>query len=474
MTPRPFLLNGDWIVSHETIFVRNPFDGSDLGLASVADAEHVEAAAAGCASAFQKTRKQSALERSELLQRIRHLIEKRGDEFVELLVKEAGKPVDLARTEVSRAEQTFGFAAAEALRLQGEPIAIDASAPGKGHTGSVRRVPLGVILGITPFNFPLNLVAHKIAPALATGNTVLLKPSLRTPLISLLLGEVLVEAEILPGQVNILPFRHDLLTPLFTDERIKMTSFTGSAAVGWGIKAKAVKQRVCLELGGNAALIVHSDADWEKKLPAVAAACFGYAGQSCISVQRIFVQDSIYDTFKQSLVWYAEKKVQTGDPAERGVLVGPMIDPSALDKVTGWIAAAETAGARCLTPVKVEGKCLHPVVLENVPSNSEIACEEAFAPIVVLEPYDAFEDAIVKVNASRYGLQAGVFTSDLGLAERAYEEIEAGAVLINQTPTFRVENMPYGGVKDSGFGREGVRYTMEEMTEMKALIVNYI
>ncbi|HEY5753296.1 MAG TPA: aldehyde dehydrogenase family protein [Chthoniobacterales bacterium] len=474
MNARPFLLNGEWIVSHETIVVRNPFDGSDLGMVSIANAEHIETAVAGCASAFQKTRRQSARERSELLQNVRFEIEKRAEEFVDLLVREAGKPVDLARIEVSRAQQTFGFAAAEALRQRGEPIAIDASAPGKGHTGFVHRVPLGVILGITPFNFPLNLVAHKIAPALATGNTILVKPSLRTPLICFLLGEALVEAGILSGQVNILTFHHDLLTPLFTDPRIKMTSFTGSAAVGWGIKAQAVKQRVCLELGGNAALIIHSDADWEKRLPSVAAACFGYAGQSCISVQRIFVQESIYETFKQSLVWFAQEKVKAGDPAQSGVLVGPMIDPSALEKVTSWIAAAQGAGAKCCMPPKVNGRCLHPVVLENVPSTSEIACEEAFAPIVVLEPYEEFEDAIVKVNASRYGLQAGVFTSDLELAEKAYQEIDAGAVLINQTPTFRVENMPYGGVKDSGFGREGVGYTMEEMTEMKTLIVNYL
>ncbi|HEY5893850.1 MAG TPA: aldehyde dehydrogenase family protein [Chthoniobacterales bacterium] len=474
MTPRPFLLNGEWIVTRETNFVRNPFNDNELGMASLASAQHIEAAVAGCASAFHKTRKQSAQERSELLQNVRLEIEKRADDFVDLLVKEAGKPIDLAKIEVSRAQQTFGFAAAEALRLQGEPIAIDASAPGKGHTGIVQRVPLGVILGITPFNFPLNLVAHKIAPALATGNTILVKPSLRTPLISFLLGEVLVEAGILPGQVNIVPFHHDLLTPLFTDARIKMTSFTGSAAVGWGIKAKAVKQRTCLELGGNAALIIHSDADWEKRLPSVAAACFGYAGQSCISVQRIFVQESIYETFKQSLVWFTQEKVKAGDPAEPGVLVGPMIDPSALEKVTDWIAAAQDAGAKCCTPVRVDGRCLHPVVLENVPATSKIVCEEAFAPIVVLEPYEEFEDAIVKVNASRYGLQAGVFTSDLALSEKAYQEIEAGAVLINQTPTFRVENMPYGGVKDSGFGREGVRYTMEEMTEMKTLIVNYL
>jgi len=467
------LINGHWITSSQSATVPDRFDDSLAGSYHLADDAQVETAVAGSFAAFQQTRRLSAHERSQLLQRIARGIEIRSADFVDLIIREAGKPIDLAQAEVLRASQTFAFAAQEALRDTGEILAIDASPAGKNHTGLTRRFPIGLIFGITPFNFPLNLVAHKVAPALATGNTILIKPALKTPLTALLLGEVLVDAGILPGQVNILPFHHDLIPPLETDPRIAMISFTGSAEIGWALKSRAARKRICLELGGNAALIIHRDADWQPRLAAIASAAFGYAGQSCISVQRLLIHADLYDEVRSALVAYVKEKVRSGDPREKGVLVGPMIDTAACDKIVAWIDTALAAGAKSLLPLERKKNVLFPVLLENVPPNLPIACEEAFAPVVVLEKYLDFDEAIARVNASRYGLQAGVFTRDLTLAWQAYRELEVGSVLINQTPTFRVENMPYGGVKDSGFGREGVRYAMEEMTELKSLIFQH-
>ena len=471
--PQPFLIDGQWISSSQFEKIYDRHDNCFIRSICLADAKHVEQAVASCAAAFAKTRILSSLERSSLLQRVGLGIEKRGSEFIALLIKEAGKPRDLAQAEVLRAQQTFQFAAQEAVRPSGEILAMDASPAGKNHAGFVRRFPIGVILGITPFNFPLNLVAHKVAPALAAGNAILIKPALKTPLISLLLGEVLVEAGCLPGQVNIVPFHHDLIELLFSDRRIKMVSFTGSAEVGWQIKAKAIKQKVCLELGGNAALIIHNDSAWPGKVPFIASGAFGYAGQSCISIQRILIQEAIYEDFRRQFVEYVANKVVVGHPDKTGVLVGPMIDLHAQQKILSWVAQAVTAGARSLLPIQAEGNYLHPIILENVASDQSISCEEAFAPVVILEKYGVFTEAVERVNASRYGLQAGVLTNDLALADFAYENLEVGGVLINQVPTFRVENMPYGGIKDSGFGREGVRYAMEEMSEMKMLITQH-
>ncbi len=471
--PRPFLLNGQWITTDDLEKISDRHDGSLVGSICLAHTEQVELAVAGCQAAFEKTRKLSAGERSGLLAGVAAGIAARSAEFVDLLIREAGKPRDFAAGEVLRAQQTFQFAAQEASQGVGEIIALDASPAGKNHTASARRFPLGVILGITPFNFPLNLVAHKVAPALAAGNAILIKPALKTPLVSLLLGEVLVAAGCLPGQVNIVPFHHDLLEPLYTDPRIKMVSFTGSAEVGWKIKAKAVKQKVCLELGGNAALIVHEGSAWREKIAAIASGAFGYAGQSCISIQRLLVHESIYENFREALTVQVRDKVRVGHPNESGVTVGPMIDAPSLKKVLAWVERAIAEGAKSLLPLQHSGNYLHPVILENVPHAQPISCEEAFAPVVVLLKYRDFDEALRAVNDSRYGLQAGVLTNDLTLAARAYEELEVGGVLINQVPTFRVENMPYGGLKDSGFGREGVRYAMEEMSELKLLVTNH-
>ncbi len=472
MTPRPFLLGGHPVTTGETVAVRNPYDGTPVADVCLAGPGQIAQALDLAEKSFATTRQQPLLERSRLLQRIAQTIGRRADDFVALLVAEAGKPVTLAKIEVERAQATFELAAAAALEPNGHAIEMEATAAGAGHTGLARRFPLGVILGITPFNFPLNLVAHKVAPCLATGNTMILKPALKTPLCALLLGEVLAECGAPAGQVAFLPFDHRHVPPLLRDPRVKMLSFTGGVEVGWKLKTEAVKQKVTLELGGNAACVVEADSDWTRHTAKIATAGFAYAGQSCISLQRLFVQESIAADFREAFLAEVQAKALTGDPRDPQTLVGPMITKEALEQAVGWIKDAEAAGAKLLTPLRREGSVLHPVVLENVPREAAINREEAFAPVVVLDSYRTFADALAAVNDSKFGLQAGVFTRDLAKAWQAYETLDVGGVLVNQVPTFRTENMPYGGVKDSGFGREGVRYAMEDMTELKSLVIN--
>lgn len=470
---KPFFLNGAWVETPASSPVHNPWSGEKLADVCVANSEQVAAAVASCHAAFAETRKMTASVRSLILDKICSILSKRRDEFAVTIREEAGKPVSFAEVEADRAISTFRFASALALADGGHGIAMDASAPGAGHFGLVRRFPLGVILGITPFNFPLNLVAHKIAPCLATGNTMILKPALKTPLTALLLAGVLEEAGVPPGQINVVPFDHGHIPPLLADPRIKMLSFTGSAEIGWKLKSVAARKKITLELGGNAAVIVEPDADWRAAIPKIAAAAYGYAGQSCVSVQRIFVHKEIYAAFRDGFAAYVAEKIACGDPALRGTVVGPMINSQAREKILSWLRKAEVAGARILLPLRTEGASfLAPVLLENVPSTCEVVREEAFAPLAVLKQYDTFGDALAMVNDSPYGLQAGLFTSDLRKTLRAFEELEVGGVLIGQVPSFRVENMPYGGIKDSGFGREGLRYAMEEMTEPRSLIIN--
>lgn len=472
MNPKPFLLDGRPVTTSETAEVRNPYNGELVAHVCVAGEKDVSRALDVAEKTFAEARHMPLIERSRLLRKITDAIGRRGDEFVELLVAEAGKPVSLAKIEVQRAQSTFELAAAAALEPNGHPIEMEATPAGAGHVGVARRVPLGVILGITPFNFPLNLVAHKVAPCLATGNTMILKPAMKTPLCALLLGEVLAECGAPAGQVTFLPFGHQHVGALLRDPRVKMLSFTGGVDVGWKLKGEAIKQKVTLELGGNAACVVEPDADWKRHAAKMAVGAFAYAGQSCISVQRIFAQESIYAEFKDVFLAAVREKAPAGDPREAKTLVGPMITKAALDNVVKWVKEAEAAGAKLLTPLKVDGQVLHPVVLENVPRNAAISCEEAFAPVVVLESYKSYAEGLAAVNDSKFGLQAGVFTSDLTKAYQAYDALDVGGVLINQVPTFRTENMPYGGVKDSGFGREGVRYAMEDMTEIKSLVIN--
>jgi len=472
MKTHPFMVGGEPITTAETAAVNNPYTGEQVAEVCVAGMADIARALDLAEKSFTETRCTPSVDRSHLLLRIADTIGRRADEFVDLLIAEAGKPVTLAKIEVQRAQSTFALAAAAALEPNGHPIEMGATPAGAGHVGSARRFPLGVILGITPFNFPLNLVAHKVAPCLATGNTMILKPAMKTPLCALLLGEVLAGCGAPVGQVTFLPFGHQHVSPLLRDARVKMLSFTGGVDVGWRLKGEAVKQKVTLELGGNAACLIEPDADWKKHAGKMAVGAFAYAGQSCISVQRIFAHEEIYGAFRQEFLSQVRTKAVTGDPRDGKVLVGPMITKDALEQVVAWIREAESAGAKLLTPLKIEGQVLHPVVLEDVPRDMPISCEEAFAPVVVLSSYQTFEGGLAAVNHSKFGLQAGVFTADIAKVYRAYDELEVGGVLINQVPTFRTENMPYGGVKDSGFGREGVRYAMEDMTELKSLVIN--
>jgi acyl-CoA reductase-like NAD-dependent aldehyde dehydrogenase len=478
MTPahsRPLLIGADTVFTTQTAEVRDVYTGDVIGRFCLAGEPELRRALDAAEAAFAVVRRQAPFERAAILDRVADGIRRRAGEFTDLIVGEAGKPVTLAEAEVARAEQTFRFAARAALEPPGNcALEVDASVAGRGHTGMIRRFPLGTILAITPFNFPLNLVAHKLAPALATGNTVLLKPSPRTPLCALLLGEVLLEAGAPPGQVNVIPCDHELLPLLLADGRLKMISFTGSAQVGWNLKSRAGKAKVTLELGGNAAAIVHSDARWRDRLGLLAAGAFGYAGQSCISLQRLYVQRDIYAEFRDAFAAHVRDQIKSGDPRRRDVLVGPVIDSAARDRILAWVDEALKLGAKLLTELhpNAADRCLPPIILDGLPAGARITGEEVFGPVVALAPYDTFEDALHEVNASAYGLQAGVFTQDLNLAYQAFAALEVGGVLINQVPTFRVENMPYGGVKDSGAGREGVRSAMEDMTEPRTLILN--
>jgi len=470
---KPFYLNGKWTSATQAEAVSNPWDGEPLAEICLATRDQVEEAVSFAHKAFPQVSRLPAWQRSETLARISTLLAARRAEFAQTIVAEAGKPIAFAEAEVDRAAMTFRFAADLAAADDGQVLRMDASPPGVGHFGLVRRFPIGLILGVTPFNFPLNLVAHKVAPCLASGNVMLLKPALKTPLSALLLAEVLEEAGVPAGQVNVVPFSHDFFPDLMADPRLRMLSFTGSAAVGWKLKAQAVKMRVALELGGNAAVLVEPDADWRSAIPKIASGAFGYAGQSCISVQRVLVARPIYEDFRHAFVEHVISQIKFGDPSDRQIAVGPMINASAREKILGWLAGAQAAGAKLLTPLEKFGASgLAPLVIEGAPPGCEIVCEEAFAPLAVLMPYDDFEDGLQKINASRYGLQAGVFTPDVRKALRAFDALDVGGVLINQVPTFRVENMPYGGIKDSGFGREGVRYAIDEMSEPKSLVLS--
>jgi len=468
------LIGADWIETGATVPVRNVFTGEEIARVSLGDESTLDAAITAAHDAFPKARAMPPHERAAILQRVVQILEKRRGEFVDTIVAEAGKPVTYAEAEVARAILTFTCAAEEARRWNGsggEVLPLDGMPAGEGHVGFARRFPIGVISAITPFNFPLNLVAHKVAPCLATGNTMVVKPAAKTPLTALLLAGLLLEAGVPPGQVNFVTCENEHAARLVTDARVAMLSFTGSPEVGWRLKDLAGKKKVCLELGGNAGVIVHEDADLAAAVPLIAAGGFGYAGQSCISVQRIVVQDEIYDEFKARFAAHVREKVKAGDPRNRETVIGPMINVAALEKTRARITGAIAAGARLVLGGEVRGPCLEATVLEGVPPTHEACAEEFFAPVVTLHRYESFDDALAIVNDSRFGLQAGVFTGDIRLALRAFESLNVGGVLINQVPTWRVENMPYGGIKDSGFGREGVRYAMEEMTELKSLII---
>ena len=469
--PRPFLVGGQWRQSDTRAPVHDPFTGKILAEVSQGSEADAEDAIRSAAAATQPMGALPAHARFHLLQRIAGAIYDRRDEFARVMTGEAGKPITDARREVARAVQTFTIAAEEAKRIPGEVIPLDWTPGMDSHVGILRRVPIGPVLGITPFNFPLNLVAHKVAPALAAGNPIVIKPAPQTPMTALLLAEVALEAGVPPGGLNVLPCDNQVAERLVVDPRFKLLSFTGSAAVGWMLKAKCGKKKVVLELGGNAGVIVEQDADLDFAAQRCASGGFGYAGQTCISVQRIFVHHSVVDLFTTKFLLQVAR-LKSGDPNDETTVVGPLIDQHAAHRVEEWIGEAVAQGARMLLGGKRMGSVVEATVLTNVTPTMKVSCQEVFGPVVTVTPYRQFDEALQAMNRSEYGLQAGVFTQDVNKVFHAFRHLEVGAVLANEIPTFRAEHMPYGGVKDSGLGREGLRVSIEEMTEPRFLVLN--
>jgi len=424
-------------------------------------------------ASLRRARSLPRWKRREILEDVATALIEQKERFAQLIVAEAGKPIRLARTEVDRAVLTFKTAAEEAARLGGESLPLDLTEGNEGRWGLVQRFPVGPILAITPFNFPLNLVAHKVAPALAAGCPIILKPAPQTPFTALALGEVILKAGWNQEALAVLPLSNaDTAWLAEKEDRIKLVSFTGSSKVGWELKAHSGRKRVLLELGGNAALIVHSDwPDLDEAAERTAHAAFGFAGQSCISAQRLFVQRSIFQTFLWKLVEYTAKLV-TGNPSDDVTEVGPLIRLSDAERVETWVKEAVEGGAKLVAGGERRGSIITPAILTGTTPGMKVREEEVFGPVVVVEPYDDFEQALADVNHSRYGLQAGLLTRDAGRILTAYRELEVGALIVGDTPNWRLDSMPYGGVKDSGLGREGIRSAIEEMTEPRMLVMS--
>ena len=468
---RGFLIGGKWYEEGTPQEIRSPFDGSVVSRTWVATRKHAEQAIASAVAAFGTTKRLPAFERQRVLRAIAQGITARREEFARMICLEAGKPIKVARVEVDRAVFTFQIAAEETTRLGGEYLPLDWQESTAGRWSIVKRFPIGPITGITPFNFPLNLVAHKVAPAIAAGCPMVLKPAPQAPTASLMLGEIVQQAGWPDGGLNVLMLSNEDTGVLVEDDRMKMVSFTGSAPVGWSIKSRSGRKKVALELGGNAGVIVHSDADLAYAADRCVVGGYTYAGQTCISVQRIFVERSVYGKFTELLV-AGVQKLRLGDPMEETTDVGPLIRESDAIRATEWVQEAVAKGARLLCGGQRKGSILEPTVLSNTQPDMKVNCKEIFAPVVTVEPYDRFEEALERVNQSDFGLQAGVFTRDAKRIFQAFDELEVGGVMAGEVPSFRIDHMPYGGVKDSGLGREGLKYAMEEMTEPRILAMN--
>ncbi len=465
-----FFLNGNWNTHGREAVVTSPYDRSVLAVISEAGSDDVEVAIESAVTAFSVTRKMTSQQRADVLHKIVEGITARREEFARTICQEAGKPIRIARVEVERAIYTFQVAAEESTRIYGEYIPLDTLESAAGRWGLVRRFPLGPVFGITPFNFPLNLVAHKVAPAIAAGCPIILKPAPQTPISSFLLAEVVQESGWPEGALAVMPLSNDDAGILVADDRIKLLTFTGSAAVGWRLKNLAGKKRVTLELGGNAGVIVHSDADLQYSVQRCVAGGFSYGGQTCISVQRILVQESLFEKFTEQLVQNV-RKLKSGDPMLETTDVPPLIREQDAVRVVEWIDEAVQSGAKVLCGGKRKGALVEPTVLTDTTPNMRVNSAETFGPVVTVESYETFDEALSTVNNSVYGLQAGIMTHDARLIQTAFEELEVGSLIVGDVPTFRVDQMPYGGVKDSGLGREGLRYAIEDMTERKLLVM---
>jgi len=467
----PIYIGGDFCKTNDILEIKSPYDNHPVGQTYRVNSDEIKLAIESSVNAFTETKKMPIYERVEKLGLIIDDLRDNKEEFAQIICEEAGKPIKTSRGEAERAVFTFTDALEECKRIRGEYLSLDYDASAQNRWGMFRRFPIGPILGISPFNFPLNLVCHKVAPALASGNTIILKPASQTPLSALRLAQSVSKAGWPKGSFNVLPMDSKNAHILLEDERIKMVTFTGSPAVGWSIKNQAGRKRVTLELGGNAGVIIHNDADIEFAASRCALGGYVQSGQNCISVQRIYVQEDIYTPFMDTFVSKVEA-LKAGDPADEETFVGPLIHSSEVARVNDWLKEAIDNGATIVTGGTSTGNIMTPTVLINVDPKQKISCQEVFGPVVVVYTYSKVEDAIRQINDSLYGLQAGLFTRDAGIIFKAYEELEVGGLIIGDVPTFRVDHMPYGGTKLSGMGREGVRFAIEEMTEMKLMVVN--
>lgn len=466
------LINGEWVEAGEYSSIRSPYSGDIIAEIPMATAAETELAIEAAMNARQEMAKMPAHKRAEILENLVHLLQDRAEEAAEIIALEAAKPIVTARQEVSRTIETYKFAAEEAKRIHGETLPLDAARGGENRLAYTVREPIGVIGAITPFNFPMNLVAHKVGPAIASGNTIILKPASQTPLSSFFIAELLLEAGLPAGALNVVTGSGRVTgDKLVTDHRVSMITFTGSPAVGIGIRSKAGLKRVTLELGSNAAVIIDKGVDIDKIVPRCVTGAFAFQGQVCISLQRAYVHEDVYDEFVSKLVNETEK-LTIGDPLDEKTDVSALISSGDVERTLSWIQEAESQGATVVAGGKSEGNILYPTIICDADSTMKVSCHEVFAPIVVINKVKNIEEAIELVNDSRYGLQAGIYTNDITTALNAAENLYVGGVMINDIPTFRVDNMPYGGVKESGTGREGLKYAVEEMTEMKLVVWN--
>jgi len=466
----PYYLANRPVAPNRDLVVTDKYRGEEATRVALADEAAIDSAIEAARAAAAPMAAMAAYERQAVLEHCVARFRERAEELALALCIEAGKPLKDSRGEVTRLIDTFKIAAEESTRQIGEVMPLDISARARGYQGMWRRVPIGPCSFIAPFNFPLNLAAHKVAPALAVGCPFVLKPASLTPIGALVIGEVLAETDLPEGAFSVLPCRRDGARLFTEDERLKLLSFTGSPDVGWDLKARAGKKKVVLELGGNAAVLVDRDADLDDAAERILFGAFYQSGQSCIGVQRILIHAEVYDAMKERLVAGAEGLV-AGDPRSEDTFIGPMISEKEASRLHGWIEAARSAGARVLCGGEREGAMLQATLLEDVPGDQDVVCQEAFGPVAVLSRFDDFDEALVRINDSRFGLQAGLFTRDLYRVQRAWERLEVGGVVIGDVPSWRVDHMPYGGVKDSGLGREGIRFAMEDMSEVRLLVI---
>jgi glyceraldehyde-3-phosphate dehydrogenase (NADP+) len=469
--PHPIFLAGRWVESDDPLVISNPAHPDEPAGATynASEAQYEEAVEAAVA-AFEVTRVLPAYERGAILRNISAGIKDRREELGRTITLEAGKPIRDSLVEVDRAVLTFRLGAEEAERMVGETIPLDLMPASKGRIGITRRFPIGPIAGISPFNFPLNLAAHKLAPAIASGNPIVLKPPSKDPLTMLTVAEIVEEAGAPAGSVSILPMTRELGDRMVADDRFKLLSFTGSPSVGWRMKERAGKKKVILELGGNAGVIIDQTADLDWAVRRCLVGGFTYAGQVCISVQRMFIHEAVWDAFLERFVAGA-KAIRSGDPLDPETELGPMVDGAAASRTQRWVDEALAMGGKALLGGKADGTFFPPTILTDVPPTAQVCSNEAFAPLVVAFPFKDFGEAVAGVNDSMFGLQTGVFTNDLTNAWRAFSELEVGGVIINDVPTYRIDHMPYGGVKDSGLGREGLRWAVEDMTEIRIMVL---